>query len=201
MCKADGLTLKNRLKRQNLKGADVGHLSRSTVNHILSEATDLRHQFRSLLENDEVMLHCTPKDVRLLFKFVKDAFAEMGQMRMTLNDIILDPSTANRVSELALNPGKADTEAQGRENLAQYVAAGWMAPISKLFSLVGRTDATTSVDDHHSTLVHSRGTKGTTSPTRHIPKVRPALAASATTVNVQFSGTGHSVTSLHFRPG
>jgi len=41
---ADALTLTNRLKRQNLKGADVGHLSRITVTGIVNEATQLHPQ-------------------------------------------------------------------------------------------------------------------------------------------------------------
>jgi hypothetical protein len=142
MSQADALTLMNRLKRQNLQGADIGHLSRSTVTHILSEASGLRTQFRSLLEDDKVVLACTCKDMRLPFKFVKDAFAEMGQMRVILNDVILDPSTANRVRELSLNPGKADTEAKEHEVSAQAGVAGWMA---KLFTPTARTD-TTPVD-------------------------------------------------------
>ena len=146
MNQADALTLTNRLKRQNLKGADISHLSRSTVSHILSEATGLRAQFRSLLEDDKLVLSYTRKDLRLLFKFVKDVFAEMGQMRVTLNDVILDPSTANRVRELSLNPGKADTEAKEREISARAGVAGWMAPISKLFTPTVRTDTTTPVD-------------------------------------------------------
>ena len=70
MSQADALTLTNRLKRQNLKGADIGHLSRSTVSHILSKATSLRAQFRSVMEDDKVVLACTRKDMRLLFKFI-----------------------------------------------------------------------------------------------------------------------------------
>ena len=192
MSQADPLTLTNRLKRQNLKGADVGHLSRSTVDHILSEATGLRAQFRSLLEDDKVVLACTRKDMRLLFKFIKDVFAEMSQMRVTLNDVILDPSAANRVSQLALNPGKADTQAKDREISAHTGAAGWMAPISKLFTPAVRTD--TAPVDCHATLAPSTNTRRTSRPPRFIPKLGPALAASATTVNVEFSGTGRSVT-------
>jgi hypothetical protein len=193
MSQADPLTLTNRLKRQNLKGADIGHLSRSTVGHILSEATGLRTQFRSLLEDDKVVMACTRKDMRLLFKFVKEVFAEMGQMRVTLNDVILDPSSANRFSQLALNPGKADTEGKEREISAQTGAAGWMAPISKLFTPTGRTD--TAPVDRQPTLVASTNTRGTSRPPRFIPKLGPASAASTTTVNVEFSGTGRSVTS------
>ena len=194
MSQADALTLTNRLKRQNLKGADIGHLSRSTVSHILSEATGLRTHFRSLLEDDKVVLACTRKDMRLLFKFVKDVFAEMGQMRVTLNDVILDPSTANRVRELALNPGKADIDAKEREGSAQAGTAGWMAPISKLFAPTARTD-TTPVDRQSTLVPSTTNTRGTSRPPRSIPKLGPALAASATTVNVEFSGTGRSVTS------
>ena len=187
MSQADALTLTNRLKRQNLKGADIAHLSRSTVGNILSEATSLRAQFRSLLEDDKVVLACTRKDMRLLFKFIKEVFTELGQMRVTLNDVILDPSTASRVSELALNPGRTEAEAKERELSAQTGAAGWMAPISKLFSPIAPVD-------RHATLVSSTNTKGTSRPPRFIPKLGPALAASATTVNVEFSGTGRSVT-------
>lgn len=193
MSQADALTLTNRLKRQNLKGADVGHLSRSTVNHILSEATGLRSQFRSLLEDDKMVVACTRKDMRLLFKFVKDVFAELGQMRVILNDVILDPSSANRVSELALNPEKADAVATEREVSAQAGAVGWMAPISKLFSPAGRNGV--KPVDRHATLVPSTSSQGTSRPPRSIPKLGPALAASATTVNVEFSGTGRSVSS------
>ena len=193
MSQADALTLTNRLKRQNLKGADIGYLSRSTVSHILSEATGLRAQFRSVMEDDKVVLACTRKDMRLLFKFIKDVFAEMGQMRITLNDVILDPSTANRVRELSLNPGKPDTEVKEREISVQAGVAGWMAPISKLFTPTARTD-TTPVD-RQATLVPSTNTRTTSHGPRSIPKLGPALAASATTVNVEFSGTGRSVTS------
>lgn len=196
MSQADALTLTNRLKRQNLKGADVAHLSRTTVGHIVSEATGLRTQFRSLLEDDRMVLVCTRKDMRLLFKFVKDVFTEMSQMRVTLNDVILDPSTANRVSEMALNPGKADTEARERELSAQSVAAGWMAPISKLFTPTVRTDATPV--DRRATVVPSTNIRRPSRPPRYIHKLGPALAASAMTVNVEFSGTGRSVTSSTF---
>src|ERR1700735_1209426 len=60
---ADALTLTNRLKRQHLKGADVGHLSRTTVASILNEATQLRAQFRAILEDDKLPVTCTRKDL------------------------------------------------------------------------------------------------------------------------------------------
>jgi hypothetical protein len=183
MAQADALTLTNRLKRQHLKGADVGHLSRSTVSNILSEVTGLRTQFRFLLEDDKVVATFLRKDLRVLFKIFKDTFTELGQMRVTLNDVILDPSTATKISELALNPSKGEAEVaeRGRENAA-HGGPSWMAPISKLFSQPRGEAIAPPV---------SRSTSGrASSGQRFAPKLGPALAASTTTVNVEFSGTG-----------
>lgn len=189
MSQADALTLTNRLKRQHLKGADVGHLSRSTVNNIISEAAGLRTQFRFLLEDDSVVTSCTRKDFRVLFKLFKDIFAEMGQMRIALNDIILDPSQARKVSERALDPskGEAERKEKERENAGSSVASGWMAPISKLFSPGGRSEG---VSEERTGLTRSVSGRGPSHPPRFIPKLGPALSASAMTVNVEFSGTG-----------
>ncbi|KAJ3501719.1 hypothetical protein NLJ89_g9213 [Agrocybe chaxingu] len=186
---ADALTLTNRLKRQNLKGADVGHLSRSTINNIVSEATGLRAQYRSLLEDEKVVTSCTRKDLRMLFKLVKDMFSEMANLRITLNDVILDPSSAPRISELSLNPGKAEAETREkeREGATEGGVSGWMAPISKLFSPVGRSDP---VSDRPGLTRSSSARAPSTRPQRFVPKLGPALAASATTVNVEFSGSG-----------
>ncbi|TFK43926.1 hypothetical protein BDQ12DRAFT_643723 [Crucibulum laeve] len=184
MAQADALTLTNRLKRQHLKGADVGHLSRSTVSNIINEANNLRNQFRALLEDDKIVVACTRKDLRVLLKFFKDVFTEMGQLRVTLNDVILDPTNAPRISELALNPAKAEAD-MDRENASLGVGGGWMAPISKLFAPSARTE--NSAGERN---LLNRSTSGPVRAPRFVPKLRPALAASATTVNVEFSGTG-----------
>ena len=188
LTQADALTLTNRLKRQHLKGADVGHLSRSTVSNIVGEATGLRSQFRGLLEDDKLVSTCTRKDLRVLFKIIKDVFTEMGQMRVTLNDVVLDPASAPRISELALNPSKVEAE-KGKEG-AQGGVAAWMAPISKLFAPTGRGEFGASERSMLSRSTSSGVTRETTRPPRFVPKLGPALAASATTVNVEFSGTG-----------
>ncbi|KAF4620068.1 hypothetical protein D9613_004831 [Agrocybe pediades] len=199
MTQADALTLTNRLKRQHLKGADVGHLSRSTVSNIMSEATGLRAQFRAILEDEKVVSTCTRKDLRNLFKLIKDVFTEMGALRVTLNDVVLDPSSAPRISESVLNPGKAEAEKREREreSALQGGVAGWIAPISKLFSPTGRVEPGAG---ERSTLARSHSLnvgRDTARPPRFVPKLGPALAASATTVNVEFSGSGvgRSVTS------
>ncbi|KAJ2930403.1 hypothetical protein H1R20_g6698, partial [Candolleomyces eurysporus] len=112
MTQADALTLTNRLKRQHLKGADLSHLSRTTVSNIVAEAIELRAQYRFLLEDEKIIVNCTRKDLRLIFKLLKDIFMELGQLRVSLNDVIFDPSCAPRVSEFALNPSKAAEAAQ-----------------------------------------------------------------------------------------
>ncbi|KAG2156347.1 hypothetical protein DEU56DRAFT_231457 [Suillus clintonianus] len=192
MSQADALTLTNRLKRQHLRGADVKHLSRATVSSILSEITQLRAQYRVLLEDEKVTLMCTRKDLRGLFKFFKDVFEELGQLRVTLNDVILEPSIAQRVSEMALDPAKA--EAMERERKASGPGSSWMAPFSKLF---GSSISESNTHPSHSPpRPVSRG-RGIIRQPRPVPKLGPALAASTTIVNVEFSGAGvgKSVTS------
>jgi hypothetical protein len=195
---SDALTLTNRLKRQHLTG-DVSHLSRTTVGSIVAEAALLRSNFRSLLEDDKIITVCTRKDLRALFNLLKDAFNELGELRMTLNDVILDPSLAPKISEAAMNPSKALAEKE-----AVGGAAGWMAPIVKLFQGGEEkpTSSSSSNTSGHGLLrPNSRGGGATTQrPTPRIaPKLSPALSASTTTVNVEFqSGSaGRAITSTH----
>ncbi|KAI6100269.1 hypothetical protein F5141DRAFT_327838 [Pisolithus sp. B1] len=188
MSQADALTLTSRLKRQHLLGADVKHLSRTTVSNILAEIPHLRAHYRAFLEDEKMALLCTRRDLRALFKLIKDAFDEMGQMRVTLNDIILEPSIAGKVSEMALDPVKAEAMDREQKSSGSALGSSWMSPFTKLFG---------------TSLCDLNGAPLTTSPSRRsgrgrvelrhprpIPKIGPALAASTTTVNVEFSGTG-----------
>lgn len=202
MVQADALTLTNRLKRQHLKGADVAHLSRSTINNISSEAAGLRTHFRALLEDEKVVTMCTRKDLRGLLKLFRDLFSEMGRMQITLNDIILDPSIAEKVSDMALHPTKVDPETKGqseRDVTNSSPAGRWMGPISKLFGAPQGEGS--SINRGSSPLLRSgsRGRGTSRPPPRVIPKLGPALSASTTTVKVEFSGmgVGRSVTSTH----
>lgn len=188
MSQADALTLTSRLKRQHLLGADVKHLSRTTVSNILAEIPHLRAHYRPFLEDERMALLCTRKDLRALFKLIKDAFDEMGQMRVTLNDIILEPSIAGKVSEMALDPAKAEAMDREQKSSGSALGSSWMSPFTKLFgtSLCDLNGAPlTSSPSRRS----SRGRVELRHP-RPIPKIGPALAASTTTVNVEFSGTG-----------
>lgn len=196
MTQADALTLTNRLKRQHLRGADLKHLSRTTVGNILSDISRLRAQHRVWLEDDKMTTLCTRKDLRGLFKLFKEVLEEMGQMRVTLNDVILEPTIAARVSEMALDPAKAEAMEKERKANGVGIGASWMAPFSKLFN-----SSSHDLNLPPSTRTPPRQTNGghgNIRVSRPAPKIGPALAASVTTVNVEFSGagSGKSVTSV-----
>ncbi|KAF9238787.1 hypothetical protein BU15DRAFT_47300 [Melanogaster broomeanus] len=197
MTQADALTLTNRLKRQHLRGADVKHLSRTTVGNILSEVSQLRAQYRMWLEDEKMTTLCTRKDLRGLFKLFKEVLEEMGQMRVTLNDVILEPSIATQVSEMALDSAKAEAMQRERKSSGRILGSSWMAPLSKLLGSSLHDSSSQSAPTLAPPRPISRG-RGDIRAPRPVPKIGPALAASATTVNVEFSGTGagKSVTSI-----
>ncbi|KAG9317330.1 hypothetical protein JVU11DRAFT_1529 [Chiua virens] len=189
MTQADALTLTNRLKRQHLRGADVKHLSRTTVSNILSDISHLRARYRVWLEDEKLTTLCTRKDLRGLFKLFKEVLEEMGQMRVTLNDIILEPNVAVKVSEMALDPAKAEAMDKEAKVNGIGIGASWMAPFSKLFG--SSAHDVSSLPSITRTLPRPiNGGDGNIRVSRPVPKIGPALAASATTVNVEFSGTG-----------
>ncbi len=203
LVQADALTLTNRLKRQRLLGADVSHLSRNTVTGILNDSNTLRVQFRSFLEDEKVVTTCTRRDLRALFKLFKDMFTEMGQLRVTLNDVILDPTVAGKVSDMAMHPSKANPAAGEQSSATTSSGPGWIAPISKFLGLPtssGKDEAATralSPPARTNSQVRDRP------PPRIVPKREAALSASAMTVNVEFSGVGvgRAVTSTSAQPG
>ncbi|KAH9927068.1 uncharacterized protein BXZ73DRAFT_49175, partial [Epithele typhae] len=198
LTQSDALTLTNRLKRQHLLGADVSHLSRTTVNSIVNDVTALRSHFRVYLEDEKTTTTCTRRDLRSLLKLLKDVFTELGQMRVTLNDVILDPTVAGRVSEMAMNPSKVQSaEAAAGSSGGSGGASGWIAPISKLLGLPGGSSNQDSATSGAFSSARNLG-RGRPPP-RVVPKLQPALSASAMTVNVEFTGAGvgRSVTSTH----
>ena len=184
IAQADARTLTTRLKRQNILGADVSHLSHSTVDGIVAEVTNLRVILRAALEDDKFTTICTRHDLRALFKFLKDIFKEVGTLRTTLNDIVLDPSIAPKVREMTLNPRD---ESSPREKTPFSVSSGgWMAPFSKIFGSATSSDSKRQVTPQDI----NRGRGPASAPSRLIPKLGPATSASPTTVNVEFTGTG-----------
>jgi len=133
------------------------------------------------------LILCNRRDLRGLFKIFKDAFDELGQLRVTLNDVILEPSIAEKVSEMALDPAKA--EAMERERKSGH-GSSWMTPFSKLFGSVHASQNTPSTSQTVPKRPVSRGQPGDGRQLRPALKMAPALAATATTVNVEFSGAG-----------
>lgn len=183
IAQADARTLTTRLKRQNILGADVSHLSHSTVDGIVTEVANLRGIFRAILEDENFTTICTRRDLRTLLKLVKDIFKEFGVLRTTLNDIVLDPSIAPKVREMTLNP--KDESVNGKPSTSNP-GGGWMAPLTKLFTGTPFGESKRPL----SPLGTSRG-RGLGRPsTRPIPKLGPATSASTTIVNVEFTGTG-----------
>lgn len=197
LTQADALTLTTRLKRQHLHGADVSHLSRTTVNSILNESNALRSQFRAWLEDDKITTTCTRRDLRALFKLFKELFTELGQLRVTLNDVILDPTVAGKVSEMALNPSKAAPPAAAEgSSAASSSTPGWIAPLSKFLGLPSGSGQDDAAARALSPPVRPSSRGAPRPPPRLVPKREPALSASAMTVNVEFSSTvaGRAVT-------
>ncbi|CAE6428425.1 hypothetical protein ACGC1H_000688 [Rhizoctonia solani] len=166
---ADVRGLTARLKRQNLIGADLAHLSRSTLKNI---STDVRNELGG--------------GKGPLGRTIREMLGEIITLRGVVNDVVLDPNAITRVREEAFTgigiPG-SDSVAnlgsvveRGRQTLirSQSTAIGWIAaPISKLFGGVGESEA---------------GLAG--GKKRLAPRVAPATATSTTTVNVEFAHTG-----------
>jgi hypothetical protein len=184
IAQADARTLTTRLKRQKILGADVSYLSHSTVDGVVAEVVNLRAAFRAALEDEKFTTICTRRDLRALLKFLKDIFKELGTLRTTLNDIVLDPSIAPKVREMTLNPRDESSPVEKVPSLGS--GGGWMAPLSKFFG------SATSSDSKHEVAPHgvNRGRGPTWPSPRFVPKLSPATSASATTVNVEFTGTG-----------
>ncbi|KAG8705135.1 hypothetical protein FRC08_001821, partial [Ceratobasidium sp. 394] len=168
---ADVRGLAARLKRQHLVGADLGHLSRSTLRAITNDA-------KSELGNVRGSLGRT----------VRDMLGEIITLRGVVNDVVLDPSAAARVREEAFagtgmvteeSAGFGGVVERGRQRLlkGQSSAMGWIAaPISKLWGSAAEGGQ------------EGPGLAG--GKKRLAPRVAPAIATSTTTVNVEFASTG-----------
>lgn len=178
---ADVRGLTARLKRQNLVGADLAHLSRSTLKSL---STDVRNELGS--------------GKGLLGRTVREMLGEIITLRGVVNDVVLDPNAITRVREEAFTgigiPGSESVAnlgtvvERGRQTLmrSQSAAMGWIsAPITKLFGATAESE-----------VGLAGGRK------RLAPRVAPAIATSTTTVNVEFahSGTRRAVSTMTIAP-
>ncbi|CDZ97152.1 hypothetical protein [Phaffia rhodozyma] len=203
---ADVQTLTKRLKRQHLPG-DVGHLSKSTINAILTEVNELRNHFRAVLDlerrsekvprgNDDPESLVTRKDFLLLVKLFKDIFAELSMLRGTVNDVILDPSSAIKLREIVLFDEEEDARGRLKTKLSRQTSGlGWIAnPIQKFF-ITPPVDASEDESSMNTSLSNARtGPAGPDRnklyPSKAAPKLAAATASTTTTVNVEFGSTG-----------
>ncbi len=129
--------------------------------------------------------------------------------RVVLNDVVLDPSQAPRVSEAAMDPKKREEDGLGVGSKDGWDGTlNWMGPLSKLFSPGNRAEKRQTEDrlsagpplskstsnQSAASGITSLGVTGAVGGARSrpitVPKNAPALAASATTVNVEFLGAG-----------
>lgn len=182
---ADVRTLTNRLKRQHLIGADVGHLSRSTISGILNEVSGLRSLFRGALEDERILILVSRKEFRALLKVFNELFQELGGLRASVNEVILNPAVATKLREEALSEEPKSTAKGG--------LGGWIAPLSKLWG----APSSETTESKSSMLVPpvglGLGRNGTVKrglAPKIAPKLAPAVSASTTTVNVEFSNAG-----------
>lgn len=165
-------SLSERLKRQHLlDGADIGHVSRSSVGGILVEVDKLRYEFKF---GEEPGTWISKKEWRGLMGFIKNTFDELGEMRIRVND-----------SDL-IKAGKVPSTPQAQNQ-------SWMGPLSKLFagsSSPAMTNEGRKSNPDAGSLRRNAIMRSPTPLGRLAPKLGPALGASTTTVNVEFAGVG-----------
>jgi hypothetical protein len=191
LTQADVRTLTNRLKRQHIVGADVGHISRASITAIVNEVTALRSQFRSMLEDDKAATSVNRKEFRTLVKLFNEMFVEMGQLRATVNEVVLDPSVGTRLREEALAE-----DGGGKSKSGGLSIQGWIAPLSKLFAGASAHHSPPPEPSYGPSLSSQKSSSKLVSstklvapvPTRLAAKLAPAVSASTTTVNVEFGG-------------
>ena len=185
---ADVRTLTNRLKRQHLAGADVGHLSRTTISGILNEVSGLRSHFRAILEDERSTTLISRKEFRALLKTYSELFQEIGSLRATVNEVVLNPQVATKLREEAMDL----EDGKGRTAPGPTGALGsWIAPLSKLWATPKETpDIKGNSTGVNSGLMRASSTRNRLQPPRIAPKLAPAVSASTTTVNVEFTNSG-----------
>ncbi|KAJ7784185.1 hypothetical protein B0H16DRAFT_1446444 [Mycena metata] len=179
---ADALSLTNRLKRAQIRGADVNHLSRSTVTGILA---DVPKQLRTAGGEAQGvgLAECAPGDVW------GDGGGGAGSGECGAGE-----RGGDRSGKAAARAAQEGEHGHEKEKAG---AAGWMVPLSKLFagSPAGpsNTGSGSSKADGGVDRNSTASPLAAPRPLAHLrfgPKLGPALAASATTMNVEFSGSG-----------
>ena len=141
------------------------------------------------------------QDFLALVKLFKDVFTELSTLRLTVNEIVLDPASAARLRERVLADEEDETIRPTLKPRNTSGLGGWIsAPISKFFI----TPPVETSEDDSSTIGSGKlspsGTsgigngaaadRGRLHPSRAAPKLAAATASTATTVNVEFASGG-----------
>ncbi len=195
---ADVPTLTRRLRRQHLPG-DVSHLSQSTMRALAVEVGELRTHFKAIVDHEREIRPDTTRrhqdslqesaisrrDLALLLRLFKEAFASMVELQATINKVIIDPSSAAKlkIAAEAVQDEDGDPKAKAAKSAT---GLGWIAaPLAKYF--VGApVDA--AADD--AAAAKSRLDGGRLQPPRPAPKLTASTLATTTHVNVEFGGSG-----------
>ncbi|KAJ7506672.1 hypothetical protein B0H11DRAFT_2323021 [Mycena galericulata] len=120
------------------------------------------------------------RDVRALLGLLREMFSAMGEMRVLLNDVVLDPACATRVSEAAMDPGKAQALAQaaGRRSARCGCGRGQSPRNAEVDRVATASPLAAPAPD-------GAAVRAEAGPLR--------WRRQATTVNVEFSGAGTGV--------
>ena len=196
MSQADARTLSLRLRRQNLLG-DPKQISEATVKAIVTEAAGIRlgkedtailPAGRNLTSSYPTSWTVSRAEFKSLLRLIRDLFTELGILRTQLNEVIFDPTMAQKLRKDALKPEAPSSNLVSgvvgpmKAEKDRVLSNSWMSPIRGLFG-----SAQIPQD--------SRGEAANPRQSLLAPKQAPAVAASTTTVNVEFAsgmvrGTG-----------
>lgn len=146
------------------------------------------------------------QDLLALVKLFKDVFTELSTLRLTVNEIVLDPTSASRLRERVLAEEDYEATRPTLKSRNTSGLGGWIsAPISKFFITppveTSEDDSSTVGSGKHSPGVGASGSgsggglagptdRGRLHPSRAAPKLAAATASTATTVNVEFASGG-----------
>ncbi len=197
---ADVPTLTRRLKKQHLPG-DVGHLSQSTMKALALEVDALRAHFKVILDqerekkgdkrsediNDSAI---TRRDFTLLLRLFKEVFSVLVDLQATVNRVIIDPSSAKKLREVAQAAGDEEDGSRGRLQSSKLAPSGlgWIAaPLAKYFATVAVDESTDTRDSGKPSTDRSRLQPPTA---KAAPKQSASTLATTTHVNVEFGGSG-----------
>lgn len=138
---------------------------------------------------------CVPQDFLALVKLFKDIFTELSSLRLSVNEVVLDPSSASKLRERVLADEDQEATRPPLKTARNSSGLGWIsAPISKFFITPpvenSEDDSSAAGSGRRSPRRGDAADRGRLHPSRAAPKLAAAIASTATTVNVEFASGG-----------